>query len=461
MAKILKNIFNAGVDEVKQNFIIESWHVSQSVDAFTGAQDYDITISGSLTITGSTNIEGVLVVTQGITGSLYGTASWALNSISSSYGLSASYASTSTSASYALSSSRAVSSSNALSSSYALSASYAANANVGTLQQVTTQGASTTIPITASIISASSFTGSLFGTASWAITASYALNSTTAGGSGDGDMLFVTSSTFNTQSKANFFFTGSAFSIGNLAGSDPTANGEISFNSSTKALVTEIKIPTTDGDGNSVSTYISPTNITKGTKLYFAHSARGLGWYVVDSYLGGSVGSPSYHQFKILYVSESGFTTWETTGDFDNFTFITPLNTTLPTGYNQITFSGSQILPLGEYDFGAYLQVRLFPSSSNKPGDITILEYNNSSNSNVKLDLQYASRSGSESQSNFSYTSTASPVGIYIPSASYTPSLLISSSEKGTLSLMTIKYVSGSTSQLGFMKLGFENVKLT
>ena len=56
MAKQLKKIFDPGIDEVVQNFTIESWHVSQSVDAFTGVQDYDITISGSLTISGSTFI---------------------------------------------------------------------------------------------------------------------------------------------------------------------------------------------------------------------------------------------------------------------------------------------------------------------------------------------------------------------------------------------------------------------
>ena len=58
MAKKLEKIFDPGVDEVVQNFIIESWHVSQSVDAFTGVQDYDITISGSFGISGSTFISG-------------------------------------------------------------------------------------------------------------------------------------------------------------------------------------------------------------------------------------------------------------------------------------------------------------------------------------------------------------------------------------------------------------------
>jgi len=47
MAKTLQNIFNPG-DKIAQAYIIESWHVSQSVDAFTGAEAYDIIISGSL-----------------------------------------------------------------------------------------------------------------------------------------------------------------------------------------------------------------------------------------------------------------------------------------------------------------------------------------------------------------------------------------------------------------------------
>lgn len=58
MAKVLENIFTAGVDEIAQNFTVESWHVSQSVEAFTGASDYDITISGSLTVTGSNSTFG-------------------------------------------------------------------------------------------------------------------------------------------------------------------------------------------------------------------------------------------------------------------------------------------------------------------------------------------------------------------------------------------------------------------
>jgi hypothetical protein len=65
MAKQLKKIFDPGIDEVVQNFTIESWHVSQSVDAFRGDDDYDITISGSLTISGSTFISGSPEATGG------------------------------------------------------------------------------------------------------------------------------------------------------------------------------------------------------------------------------------------------------------------------------------------------------------------------------------------------------------------------------------------------------------
>ena len=58
MAKVLKDIFTSGSDEIVQNFTINSWHVSQSVDALTGADAYDITISGSLDVIGPVTITG-------------------------------------------------------------------------------------------------------------------------------------------------------------------------------------------------------------------------------------------------------------------------------------------------------------------------------------------------------------------------------------------------------------------
>ena len=88
---------------IANNNTIEAWQVSQSVDAFTGAYAYDITISGSLFMTGPTNIVGSVNATS-FTGSLLG---------SSSYALTASYLSGSIS--------------NAISSSYALTASFLSN----------------------------------------------------------------------------------------------------------------------------------------------------------------------------------------------------------------------------------------------------------------------------------------------------------------------------------------------
>ena len=37
---------------IAQTQTINAWHVTQSVDAFTGTNAYDITISGSLTVIG-------------------------------------------------------------------------------------------------------------------------------------------------------------------------------------------------------------------------------------------------------------------------------------------------------------------------------------------------------------------------------------------------------------------------
>jgi len=57
MAKLLSK------NGINTNQSIEAWHITQSIDAFRGLDDYDINISGSLTVTGSTLISGSLTVT--------------------------------------------------------------------------------------------------------------------------------------------------------------------------------------------------------------------------------------------------------------------------------------------------------------------------------------------------------------------------------------------------------------
>ena len=49
MAKQLTKNFNAA-DQIKQGNIINAHHVSQSVDAFTGAEEYDITVKGTVAV---------------------------------------------------------------------------------------------------------------------------------------------------------------------------------------------------------------------------------------------------------------------------------------------------------------------------------------------------------------------------------------------------------------------------
>jgi|LakMenEpi03Aug12_release.lakeMendotaPanAssembly.Ray.scaffolds.fasta_scaffold41695_4 hypothetical protein len=127
------------------------------------------TISGSSQTSGSLTISGSLNVSQGITGSLLGTASWAINVINGGGG-STDTGSLLKTASVNL---NTITFTKGDGSTFPITVNTGSGGggSVGTLAQVTALGASTTVPITASIISASSFTGSLFGTASWATNA--------------------------------------------------------------------------------------------------------------------------------------------------------------------------------------------------------------------------------------------------------------------------------------------------
>jgi len=88
----------------------------------------NITDTGLLvSINSNTEIIGSLTASNGITSSLLGTSSWAVNSLSSSFSTSSSFASSSISASFALSSSRTISASFALTSSIATSSSFASS----------------------------------------------------------------------------------------------------------------------------------------------------------------------------------------------------------------------------------------------------------------------------------------------------------------------------------------------
>lgn len=73
---------------IQDNNTIRVWHITQSIDAFTGVQDYDITLSGSLTVVGD------LYLNTNPTGALIGNAAFSPTSSFSQYSVTSSIAST-------------------------------------------------------------------------------------------------------------------------------------------------------------------------------------------------------------------------------------------------------------------------------------------------------------------------------------------------------------------------------
>lgn len=129
----------------------------------------------------NSEVTGSLKVTGGITGSLFGTASYAstslsssfaLNATSSSFALSSSFSSQANSASFAITSSFATSSSfalNATSSSFATTASFATSSSFALSSSFSSQANSASFAISSSRAVSSSFT----------TTSSFALNAVT------------------------------------------------------------------------------------------------------------------------------------------------------------------------------------------------------------------------------------------------------------------------------------------
>jgi hypothetical protein len=169
MAKILQKVFTSA-DQVSQSFTVQSWHVSQSIDAFTGADDYDITISGSLTVIGPT--------IGSFTGSLLGTSSWADNAVTASYILNAVSSSFSSTASYVENAQTASYVLNAVSSSFSSTASFVnpLNQNVILTGSLDTTGSVTLRGLTTSsqpfLVTINDSTGQLFYTSAVGLLAS-------------------------------------------------------------------------------------------------------------------------------------------------------------------------------------------------------------------------------------------------------------------------------------------------
>jgi hypothetical protein len=142
-------VLSTNYSQIVPGALISASYVSDIYDVLMGSEPEAITLSGSLTISGSS------IATKGYTGSLHGTASYAITASYVLYYASASIADFSTTASYAItagSASNAISAShalqstsasiantanNAISASYSLTASYALNTPPSTLSIAT------------------------------------------------------------------------------------------------------------------------------------------------------------------------------------------------------------------------------------------------------------------------------------------------------------------------------------
>ena len=91
MAKILSKT------GISSGSIVQAWHVTQSIDAFTGIDAYDITLSGSLIVTGSVSLNTTINKDFQGTASNATTSSYAVSGFSSSYALTTSFANNETS----------------------------------------------------------------------------------------------------------------------------------------------------------------------------------------------------------------------------------------------------------------------------------------------------------------------------------------------------------------------------
>ena len=207
--------------------------VSSSVVYSSGSNIFGNSTGNTQTMTGSLNLSGSMTVigratVADLTGSLFGTASWASNSISASYAFTASSAINATSASYSYTASSAILASASLiatSASYAFTASSAINASASL------------IAVSASY----AYTASSAISASYAFTASSAINAFSASNA-------LTASFVNTLNQ-NVLITGSlTIGSGSLGSSENTLTlgardtggegGQLGFNASGGSYIT-------------------------------------------------------------------------------------------------------------------------------------------------------------------------------------------------------------------------------
>jgi len=275
---------------------------------------------GYVNITGSSSISGSLLVTNGITGSLFGTSSWAYSSsqaISSSYALSASYA---LSSSFVESSSFIFVSGTNDNTTYKLifaptstnpeyksllfdsgSAGLRYNASTNTLFGSKLDFTSITGSISGNI------TGSIYGTASWAESASQALTAS-----------YITGSIFNNTNpvlSASYASTASNSLLSYASGTNANTTYKLIF--ATNSTTPEFKQLLFDS-GSAGLRYNASTNVLSGNTANFSNITGSLfgtsswaessSFTITSSYITGSVFNNTNPALSSSYSLSSSYT---------------------------------------------------------------------------------------------------------------------------------------------------------
>jgi hypothetical protein len=394
---------------------------SGSVTIFSIDYFRNVSISGSTSITGSLN------VTAGITGSLFGTASWAINALTASYFggsvISASYASSSTSASYARTASYYGGS--VTSASYASSSTSASYASSSTSASFATTasyfGGSVTSASYASSSTSASYASSST-SASYAVTSSYANNFTVAG------TLTAQTIVVQTVTSSIDYVTGSS-RFGSLITNTHVFTGSMSISGSitgfagvTNNLTASYAI-TASYYGGSVT---SASYASSSTSASYASSSTSASFATTASYYGGSVTSASYasSSTSASYASSSTSASFATTASYYGGSVVSSSYASASTSASYASSSTSASFAstasiVNTLNTGSGIYYPTFVTGSgNQVRYINSSSFNYNASTNVlTVTSSYASQSLSSS-----FATTASYFGGSVTSASYASS---------------------------------------
>jgi hypothetical protein len=287
-------------------------------------------ITGSLIVSGSQIITGSLNVSQGITGSLFGTASYATQALTASFALNANSASFTTSSSFA---SQALTASTIDVSlfgnpveSYLLMSNAAGTTGVavGADADLRYNANTNALTLSTGTITALSFTGSLLGTASFAVSSSRAVSAS-----------FATTASFLTSTTNAFLQNGNSFGTTALLGTNDNQPLALETNGTTRMFISssgDVGIGTTIPD-----TKLQIEDVTKVLTNNVAGVAQGTLSLVATDAQAANVGASlvfggnyiNSSQTRIAYAAITGrksnsssvnadgylsFLTWRSTG---------------------------------------------------------------------------------------------------------------------------------------------------